>query len=142
YPGKKPKVTIPERTGWFLMIQHGDDVFLEQRPPVGLWGGLFCFPQFTSEQALTDWLAERGIHAKPQQLTAFRHTFSHFHLDIVPMWLAWPSAGSLMDEASGLWYNLAQPPSVGLAAPVERLLHELRHPQQLALHTRVIQEEE
>ncbi len=58
------------------------------------------------------------------------------------MWLAWPSAGSLMDEASGLWYNLAQPPSVGLAAPVERLLHELRHPQQLAQHTRVIQEEE
>jgi A/G-specific adenine glycosylase len=142
YPGKKPKQTLPERSGWFLMMQHGDDVWLEQRPPVGLWGGLFCFPQFTTEQAMIDWLAERGIHARPQQLTAFRHTFSHFHLDIVPMWLAWPSSGSLMDEAGGLWYNLAQPPSVGLAAPVERLLHELRHPQQLALHTRVTEEEE
>ena len=53
------------------MLQHGDEVFLEQRPPVGLWGGLFCFPQFTSEQALTDWLAARGIHAKPQQLPRF-----------------------------------------------------------------------
>ena len=28
-----------------------------------------------------------------------------------------------MDEGNALWYNLAQPPSVGLAAPVERLLH-------------------
>ncbi len=142
YPGKKPKVTLPQRSGWFLLMQHDNEVFLQQRPPVGLWGGLFCFPQFDSEQALNDWLAARGIDGKPQQLTAFRHTFSHFHLDIVPMWLAWPSAGSLMDEAGALWYNLAQPPSVGLAAPVERLLHELRHPQQLTLNARLIQEEE
>ncbi len=142
YPGKKPKQVLPERSGWFLMMQDGDDVWLEQRPPVGLWGGLFCFPQFTTEAALTDWLAARGIHAKPQQLTAFRHTFSHFHLDIVPMWLTWPSVGATMDEAGGLWYNLALPPSVGLAAPVERLLHELRHPRQLALNSCEINEEE
>jgi A/G-specific adenine glycosylase len=58
------------------------------------------------------------------------------------MWLAKPSAGSLMDEAGGLWYNLAQPPSVGLAAPVERLLHELRHPQQLTRRADVTEEEE
>ncbi len=75
-------------------------------------------------------------------MTAFRHTFSHFHLDIVPMWLAWPSVGAAMDEADGLWYNLALPPSVGLAAPVERLLHELRHPRQLALDSCEINEEE
>ncbi|WP_337021928.1 A/G-specific adenine glycosylase [Pantoea anthophila] len=142
YPGKKPKQVLPERSGWFLMIQDGDDVWLEQRPPVGLWGGLFCFPQFTTEAALNDWLAARGIHARPQQMTAFRHTFSHFHLDIVPMWLAWPSVGAAMDEADGLWYNLALPPSVGLAAPVERLLHELRHPRQLALDSCEINEEE
>jgi A/G-specific adenine glycosylase len=30
-----------------------------------------------------------------------------------------------MDEGAGLWYNLAQPPSVGLAAPVDRLLQQL-----------------
>jgi A/G-specific adenine glycosylase len=49
------------------------------------------------------------------QLTAFRHTFSHFHLDIVPMWLTVHSSGACMDEGNALWYNLAQPPSVGLA---------------------------
>jgi len=141
YPGKKPKQILPERSGWFLLLQDGDDVWLEQRPPVGLWGGLFCFPQFTTEEALHDWLQARGIAAKPQQLTAFRHTFSHFHLDIVPMWLSWSSVGAAMDEPGGLWYNLVQPPSVGLAAPVERLLHELRHPQQLAMHRHEIREE-
>ncbi len=37
YPGKKPKQKIPEKSAWFLIIQH-DDVWLEQRPPSGIWG--------------------------------------------------------------------------------------------------------
>jgi A/G-specific adenine glycosylase len=127
YPGKKPKQILPERTGYMLLMQHGDNVWLAQRPPSGLWGGLFCFPQFETEEALHEWLNLRGINADTlTQLTAFRHTFSHFHLDIVPMWLPVSSFTSCMDEGSGLWYNLAQPPSVGLAAPVERLLQQLR----------------
>jgi A/G-specific adenine glycosylase len=98
-----------------------------QRPPVGLWGGLFCFPQFADEAELREWLAQRQIKADNlTQLTAFRHTFSHFHLDIVPMWLTVHSSGACMDEGNALWYNLAQPPSVGLAAPVERLLQQLK----------------
>lgn len=127
YPGKKPKQTLPERTGYLLLMQHEGKVYLEQRPPSGLWGGLYCFPQFADEQALRDWLRERAIAERGlTQLTAFRHTFSHFHLDIVPMWLPVSSFAACMDEGSALWYNLAQPPSVGLAAPVERLLQQLR----------------
>jgi A/G-specific DNA-adenine glycosylase (EC 3.2.2.-) len=127
YPGKKPKQTLPERTGYFLLMQHEGEVYLEQRPPSGLWGGLFCFPQFNDEAGLRDWLAQRNISADNlSQLVAFRHTFSHFHLDIVPMWLGVSSFSSCMDDGAGLWYNLAQPPSVGLAAPVERLIQQLR----------------
>ena len=125
--GKKPKQTLPERTGYMLLMQHGDGVFLAQRPPSGLWGGLYCFPQFEDEELLREWLKQRGIAADNlTQLTAFRHTFSHFHLDIVPMWLPVSSITACMDEGTALWYNLAQPPSVGLAAPVERLLQQLR----------------
>ena len=127
YPGKKPKQTLPERTGYFLLMQHENEVLLTQRPPSGLWGGLYCFPQFDDEDGLRDWLAQRQINADNlTQLNAFRHTFSHFHLDIVPMWLPVSSFTSCMDEGNALWYNLAQPPSVGLAAPVERLLQQLR----------------
>ena len=127
YPGKKPKQTIPERTGYFLLMQHEGNVFLQQRPASGLWGGLYCFPQFETEVTLREWLGARQISANALiQLTAFRHTFSHFHLDIVPMWLNVSSFASCVDEGGALWYNLTQPPSVGLAAPVERLLQQLR----------------
>lgn len=143
YPGKKPKQTIPQRTGWLLLMQQGQDVWLEQRPPVGLWGGLFCFPQYSTEEELRQALRNNGVDdQRLQQMTAFRHTFSHFHLDIVPMWLDLPSARVAMDAGPGLWYNLAQPPAVGLAAPVERLLQQLRQPQQMALSARATEEEE
>lgn len=126
YPGKKPKQVLPEKVGYFLLMQQDNTVRLTQRPPVGLWGGLFCFPQFDSEQSLREWLAKRNIKADTlTQLNAFRHTFSHFHLDIVPMWLSVSSQASCVEEESAFWYNLAQPPSVGLAAPVERLLQQL-----------------
>lgn len=142
YPGKKPKVTIPERTGYLLMMQHQDSVLLAQRPPVGLWGGLYCFPQFETENELRDWLAQHQIPADNlTQLTAFRHTFSHFHLDIVPMWLPVPSFSGCMDEGAALWYNLAQPPSVGLAAPVERLLQQLHAEPVVVKAARAVEEE-
>lgn len=143
YPGKKPKVTLPERTGYMLMMQHEQSVLLAQRPAVGLWGGLYCFPQFATEQELRDWLAQKRMAADNlTQLTSFRHTFSHFHLDIVPMWLPVSSFTGCMDEGIALWYNLAQPPSVGLAAPVERLLKQL-HAEPVVIKTaRAFEEEE
>lgn len=27
YPGKKPKQTLPERTGYFLLLQHNQEIF-------------------------------------------------------------------------------------------------------------------
>ena len=73
YPGKKPKQTLPERTGYFLLLQHEDEVLLAQRPPSGLWGGLYCFPQFADEESLRQWLAQRQISA--DNLTQLRVEF-------------------------------------------------------------------
>jgi A/G-specific adenine glycosylase len=88
---------------------------------------LFCFPQFPERAELALWLEKRGMNIdQGEQLTAFRHTFSHFHLDIVPFRLDISAGKHCMDDGAGLWYNLAQPPAVGLAAPVERLLMQVK----------------
>lgn len=126
YPGKKPTKTLPVRLGWFAIIEDQQQILLQQRPPMGIWGGLYCFPQFETEQQLHDWLQQQGIKGQLQIMNGFRHTFSHFHLEVIPCKVNTPSFSSMMDGSGSLWYNLHTPPSVGLAAPVERLLNELR----------------
>lgn len=139
YPSKKTKKILLRKTTYFLLLQHGERVWLEQRPKVGVWGGLFCFPQFSNRESLVYWMKEHGIkNDYLEQLTTFRHRFSHFHLDIIPMWLAISTISRSMNEKVGLWYNLIKPCSVGLAVPVGHLLKQLAgqsiKPQSLSNH--------
>ena len=50
------------------------------------------------------------------------HTFSHFQLTIAPQLIHISRKDSAVAEADWLWYNLADPPRLGLAAPVKKLL--------------------
>ena len=61
-----------------------------------------------------------------QQLIAFRHTFSHYHLDITPVLITLSKKPDMVMEGTrGVWYDLSQPMTVGLAAPVQKLLDAL-----------------
>ncbi len=140
FPGKKPKKTMPEKETCFVLFQYDNHIWLEQRPPVGLWGGLWCLPE-GNELEIESFIAGKlnGIaFGKPQYLTAFRHTFSHFHLDIVPIQVTLNSKPTfigeqgIMEGNGGLWYNLNQPAKVGLAAPVQKLLESLTREIQLS----------
>ncbi|WP_406708270.1 A/G-specific adenine glycosylase [Vibrio gangliei] len=129
FPGKKPKKEKPVKETWFAMLYHDDQVWLEQRPQVGIWGGLFCFPQHENqhiEQLFDQRAIKENMVDDIRILTAFRHTFSHYHLDITPILVKLNQQPSLvMEGQQGLWYNLSQPKEVGLAAPVKQLLHSL-----------------
>ncbi|UJF19072.1 A/G-specific adenine glycosylase [Vibrio sp. SS-MA-C1-2] len=127
FPGKKPKKITPEKQAYFLIIKYQDQVWLEQRPPVGLWGGLWCFPETEKDvDQLINRKISSNIHYSKKQLIAFRHTFSHFHLDIIPILVEVEQQPSVVMEANvGIWYNLTQPPEIGLATPVQRLLTSL-----------------
>lgn len=128
FPGKKPKKTLPEKSTCFIIFQHEDCVWLEQRPPSGLWGGLWCLPE-ANESALEESIISRvpdTLYHGHESLISFRHTFSHFHLDILPIRVKLTKQPEMVMEAnSGLWYNLSQPAKVGLAAPVQKLLDSL-----------------
>ncbi|MFB2733688.1 A/G-specific adenine glycosylase [Shewanella mangrovisoli] len=140
FPGKKPKKTIPEKAAWMLVLLKDNQVFLAKRPPAGIWGGLWCFPEFSTQAALNAELEAQGYHAAQlEPLIGFRHTFSHFHLDIQPMLLnldsqangynkqtsGMQSVGTVMEQNQSLWYNINQPSKVGLAAATERVLANL-----------------
>ncbi|MAC32168.1 MAG: A/G-specific adenine glycosylase [Haliea sp.] len=129
YPGRKPRKALPVRDTVFLILRDADGhVLLEKRPPSGIWGGLWCFPELSASDQVTDWCLDRFAR-EPLTLepgAPFRHTFSHYHLDIQPLQAQLGTRPeSIMAAGEQLWYNVAQPPQVGLAAPVARLLNAI-----------------
>ncbi len=131
YPGKKPKKQKPEKQTWFAICVYEQQVWLEQRPSSGIWGGLHCFPQ-SDDSDISVCLDSLGVveHQIMSQtpLIAFRHTFSHYHLDITPVLVKLNSLpNQVMEDSKGLWYNLNKPNKVGLAAPVKQLLDTLNY---------------
>ncbi|RDE91093.1 adenine DNA glycosylase [Aggregatibacter aphrophilus] len=142
YPGKKPKKALPERDSYFLLLEKDGKVALEQRENAGLWGGLYCFPQFADKEELLAYLASNGIQ-QYQEWAAFRHTFSHFHLDIYPIYARfddqtnpedvdrsdWKKVAEKQNQyqsallsAVKYWYDPQNPDPIGLATPVKNLL--------------------
>lgn len=124
YPHPKPRKAIPERKTYMLLLQNAQGhTLLQQRPPTGLWGGLWCLPQVDD---LRDSDAALGLSLDLdtiEVLEPLRHTFSHFHLDITPVRVVLNTpTDRVMEAAPSLWYNIQQPQNVGLAAPVKRLL--------------------
>ena len=128
FPGKKPKKTLPVKHTIMLIPRYQNQVLIHQRPPTGLWGGLWGFSQLDSVEQLPDWLEKQPWQeAKQFWLSSFRHTFSHFHLEIQPLLLEInaPFSPQCVQESASLWYDLQNPSEVGLAAPTALLLKQL-----------------
>lgn len=135
FPSPRPKKTLPVRSVCMLMLCNDEDeVLLEQRPPAGIWGGLWGFPEFPAADAVADRCNE-SLGIKVRKTAAWpvvRHTFSHFHLDITPVYARLSGYQSTIMEAPGrLWYNTTGNEERGLAAPVEKLLQRLSDKQKL-----------
>ena len=127
YPGKKPKKVLPEKQSFWLLLQHQQQVLLQQRPAAGLWGGLYGFIEFASAQEREQYIALNGLQiGATEQLPAFRHTFSHFHLWIQPQLLKLKSLPDAVQEHSGAsWFRIDAIPAVGLSAPAKQLFQQL-----------------
>ena len=130
YPGKKPKKTLPEKHTVMLLLQNkAGEVFMQKRPPVGIWGGLWCFPQLETKALANEYLIENYQYdsANTNTLAEFSHTFSHFRLHIQPLiiQIETPLMIGVMEAEDSLWYNSQTEFNGGLAAPVQLLLNTL-----------------
>lgn len=123
-PGKKPRKALPVRSVYMLiMLNKKNEVRLEKRPPSGIWGGLYSLPELTKEKT-GDAL---NLATVADQLPPLRHTFSHFHLDITPVFVRHSDrAQGIAESDDSVWYPLNQSMEVGLAAPVKKILSQIR----------------
>jgi A/G-specific adenine glycosylase len=92
YPSKKIRKTIPRVESVSAVIKRDGRVLLRQRPPSGLLGGLWEFPNWKIKEKQTLGLGLRlrnhikkdtGITTDVKKLIGtFRQTFSHFKLTL------------------------------------------------------------
>jgi A/G-specific adenine glycosylase len=90
YPAREAKKRIPHIHAAGAVIQKNGEVLLTQRPPKGLLGGLWEFPNWKIEcreglqEQLKRWIkSELGIRVKSiKPLGSFNQTFSHFKLTL------------------------------------------------------------
>ncbi len=123
YPASKPRKSLPVQTRLLLIvINEAGDVLLQQRPPTGLWGGLWSFPECPHDDDITATCQQLGLTAdRYRRGEPRRHTFSHYHLDYTPVYIDARPQTRIAD--SGLtWINPAHPGQLGLPRPVQQLL--------------------
>jgi A/G-specific adenine glycosylase len=127
YPGKKPKKALPVRATTMLVIEADGNILLEKRPPQGLWGGLWSFPE-TTDKTPEEFIQDLSLELTTQEpLESFRHTFTHFHLDISPVRATVKGTmDGISDRERFYWFNPTNPRELGLTNPVTRVLNTLQ----------------
>ncbi len=128
FPGRKPKATKPLRATTMLLASMDGKVYLERRPEAGIWGGLWSLPEL-GDRSLQDWCdRELGAAAdETEPWAVLRHSFSHFDLDIQPIVVRMNSGpGKVCDADERIWHKLDDAPPGGLAAPVKKLIEQLK----------------
>jgi len=129
YPTPKPRKTLPVRETTLLVLQNPEGLLLlEQRPPAGIWGGLWSLPECPPHTDPAEFCQSNlGLSMRKAETgTQLRHTFSHFHLDITTLHAqVVPDDRAVMEGRPQVWYNCRQPDVRGLPAPVKTLLEDL-----------------
>jgi A/G-specific adenine glycosylase len=128
YPSPRPKKVLPVRAvAMLLLANEQHELLLEKRPPSGIWGGLWGFPEVKSAADVHAWCRnELGLQVtQTGTWPVMRHTFSHFHLDITPVHAAVSgTVDRIMEDVDLLWYKPDGSDERGLAAPVEKLIKQ------------------
>ena len=130
FPGRRAARIIPEKSAWFLLLDDGRGRYLwVRRPSPGIWGGLWCLPEIPADDGaeLQDALDARLPGAVAGELLpSFRHTFSHYHLQLRPVRVNAPDA--VRASLAGEWWTPAEAESRGLPAPLRALCRRLGAP--------------
>ncbi|TAN46511.1 MAG: A/G-specific adenine glycosylase [Methylococcaceae bacterium] len=126
-PGKRAGKALPTRKCWFLLLRDpAGRVYLEQKPAPGLWGGLWCFPEFADWDDLQLAAHRRRADSRLEPLPSGRHTFSHYHLHYTPVLASCSGVAEwVADGGHSRWADPVHdnPP---MPTPIQRLYNQLR----------------
>ena len=126
----KAKAKPVRQARMYIISTPAGACLLERRPNQGLWGGLWTPPQRAMDCTAATACREFGIPAKAiaeeRTTPLFRHSFTHFHLDIEPCYVRLnrqPLAVRVDEEV--IWHHADQAAAIGLSAPAAKLIAAL-----------------
>ncbi len=127
-PTPKPKKILPIKQLYFIIArnQH-QQILIEKRAAVGIWGGLWSVPEIDAEQDLALWCLQNNLTITSQEiLETKRHTFSHYHLDYTPIIISADNLNNnVMESEKKRWYKHHQDKNIALPAPITQLFNNL-----------------
>jgi len=134
-PVKKPKKEQVEKYAHVLVLQVAGQVLLELRPPLGIWGGLLSLPEIAGHSIDASQMSAAEVQAfvahhyetplSCRALPAFSHAFTHFRLHIQAWQLELRQIPRQVAQSGQVWRALEDSASLGLPAPVKKLLLSL-----------------
>ncbi len=120
-PTPKPKRVVPQQSRYLVSYLCEDKVYLTQRPATGIWAKLWCLPDYAAPVNL-ELECVKLFGVPPQEHrenSPFRHTLTHRHLDITPVWV---KLSAHHPSPDGQWVTQEQALTMGIPVPVRKIL--------------------
>ena len=129
FPVSRPRKKLPVKAARLLILTDAasGSILLEKRPPTGIWGGLWSLPEAEVDVQIEQVCLQRwGLKVlSNEDCDPFRHTFSHYHLDITPCRVqVQQNATCLKDIGEIIWCQSEDAQQRALAAPVARIISQ------------------
>lgn len=127
-PSPRPKKSRPRRCTVMLVMENGGALLMEKRPSVGIWGGLWSFPEIdVIEQAVQVCGNRFGADVSDvDQMALIEHGFTHFSLTIAPL-LCRVRTGQPQAQMPGrIWVRPEEALHYPIPVPVRKLVSEVQ----------------
>ena len=127
YPVKSRRLKRGRRDNAWLDLRWRGTVWLVQRPPRGVWAGLWSLPEFDSIASLQ--ASTSGWPGRGEELPPFVHVLTHFDWHLQPLRWTLPTSASARSAAAltagwpeGRWFAIDEALALGLPAPLRKRL--------------------
>ncbi len=127
YPSRKPKKKLPEKYKQFLLIHtHDRSIYLEKRPPQGIWGSLWCTPAIETESHPAEYLETHYDFQVEsiEPLLNIKHTFTHFRLHITGLAIQLSHIKPPVSKPNCGWFSQTETIKLGLPKPISDMINQ------------------
>jgi A/G-specific adenine glycosylase len=127
-PTPKPRKVSPQKETTMLIIQRGNEVLLEKRPPSGIWGGLWSLPEISMLEIASESARIRfGLEVESEEpLAIVNHAFTHFKLAILPQPVNVIKQPKQLNIPNLVWLSIADAIGAAIPTPVRNILLSLK----------------